>query len=94
MSAHTPKPWNVVKGSGRVQAKDGVGVVYASTCRGIGEAEANAVLAAAAPDLLDALKRCEELLAGITDIRTDLAEFQNGYLKQAREAIAKAEGDS
>lgn len=54
--------------------------------------EADARLIASAPDMLEALTRCAELLGSITDIRTDLAEFQNGYLRQARAAIAKATG--
>jgi hypothetical protein len=56
-----------------------------------GAVEANAHLIAAAPELLDALKRCEELLSGISDIRWDLAEFQDAYIRQARAAIAKAD---
>lgn len=48
----------------------------------------------AGPALLAALERCEELLSSITEIRSDLAEFQDGYLRQARAAIAKARGES
>lgn len=56
-----------------------------------GEAERLARLFAAAPDMLAALTRCKELLEAISDIRSDLSEFRDGCVKQARAAIAKAE---
>ncbi len=94
---HTPGPWHAainVRGfDSQVVGSNGlICEVYGrGNPRNFGSTE-NARLIAAAPDLLDALQRCEELLSSITDIRSDLAEFQDGYLRQARTAIANARG--
>lgn len=70
----------------------------------IGECEANAHLIAAAPELLEALRKAETFIAEETDTRETSClpgptEDEEGYLGQAhaalkacREAIAKATG--
>ena len=102
MSAkHTPGPWYCLpeySNGGEVHSAAGI-ICDASIGRNEreeyqkahrAESEANARLIAAAPELLEALVACNELLAGF------LSESQNGLhraaIEMARAAIAKAQG--
>jgi len=94
MSKHTPGPWsihhefNVFDENGRCVASCGG---YSSNFRDVEpENRANAMLIAAAPDLLEA---CRALLAahsGICEGDGDMGEDED--CARARAAIAKAEG--
>lgn len=99
MSKHTPGTWSdyyaklAPVGSVAVWSDQGGMVRRVALCgthEGIDldEAEANARLIAAAPDLLEALK---ELVAYATDGLGSLSDDWN-VVKDARAAIAKAEG--
>ena len=87
---HTPGPWQVEFGhtqqlSGSVywQVHDGSDAIACNQFCWAGNAEANARLIAAAPDLLDALMSADGLLR------------QLGHsLPNVKDAIAKAEGRS
>lgn len=101
MAAHTPGPWKIsgldphVIGPVRILVMDGTDVPQSRAVARVidrgPEAEANARLIAAAPELLDACKRLlkfnEELCA---DIHVS-EHYPSAEL--ARTAIAKAEGD-
>jgi hypothetical protein len=95
MSAHTPGPWEVV--APRIGASITIyssikQVPIATTCSNTsketlemhrrGEVKANAALIAAAPDLLEALKRC----------RFDSLNMSLADLEFCRTAIVKATG--
>ena len=111
MSGHTSGPWlkstigRRNDGSIAVMSKDGP-VAYANLLRYVkrgtahsindAESESNARLIAAAPELLEALKRCAELL----DDYSDVNDGEDGprpnramsLLTDVEDAIAKAEG--
>ena len=106
MTSHTPGPWDVYPGTrAGIDTKDGsFSIVVAGydddECgiwgRTNAEAEANARLIAAAPDLLEALS---ELLAEAEDIFVCMADATGidrhrhpAPFKKARAAIAKATG--
>ena len=88
---HTPGPWHVGKGSKCVvYDAEGWAVADAVTCHNRHNAiDANARLIAAAPDLLDALRRL--CAVAVWDEDTDRAEF-DAAISGADAAIAKAEG--
>ena len=109
MSKHTPGPWAVSSTERRyVREVNGKRYVASCTdsqdYRTYEEAEANARLIACAPEMLEALKDAAEYLqdkSGCSWLRSD---FQRGcrcsedcssiaVWKQARAAIAKAEGE-
>ena len=107
MSKHTPGPWRVWSekdDDGRITVLEvcetqdrGRHSHFASVAKHWPEAEANARLISAAPDLLAALIACEhELLAVLRSINTDSVHFDGDEfherLKASRAAIAKAEG--
>ena len=90
---HTPGPWDVEpKGSRHfVDGADGLTVAYLDRAgvRERAEIEANALLIAAAPDLLNLLTaagRLEELTG------ENLAVYARTYAALARAAIARATG--
>ena len=100
MSKHTPGPWEVKpyawqRGNVSVfapkfgRAPYGACVAYTPCSDGVGGAEgalANARLIAAAPELLEALKRIDEMCAAPPN-------FSDATMQEiARAAIAKAEG--
>jgi hypothetical protein len=58
------------------------------------EAKANAILIAAAPDLLDALKKCEHALVKATPVKDEDPELQATAIFAASTAIAKATGET
>lgn len=94
--SHTPGPWTLRMGgiSEEIVAISKRGKAWAiarttaSKC-GRDQATANALLIAAAPELLDALKRFANLDA---DTNSYLVANCTKYCEQARAAIAKAEG--
>ena len=95
MSKHTPGPWEVeqdgpwtlVRGRDPELPSDDIPGPLVCTPADNGYTQANAHLIAAAPDLLAALK---EIVAGIS-VGTDP---DHPWIKEARAAIAKAEGRS
>jgi len=93
MSKHTPGPWMVSSNGAAVvdTATHGQELIIVQE-RGV-DSEANARLIAAAPELLEAAIRAEELLSSVTDIASELAPFQNTALRLLRAAIAKAGGE-
>jgi hypothetical protein len=99
MSAkHTSGPWSVdggeeVRGERFVRVTARGGYVVARTKRnGIDDAaEANARLIAAAPELLEALKRMSAVALDLIE-RSGGAETEEPEFQRARAAIAKAEG--
>jgi hypothetical protein len=88
---HTPGPWHC---DGGVQVRTGqflaICEAMASPNRSIDAARANARLIAAAPELLEALR----LFVSVCDTAppTELMASIGSACKQARAAIAKAEG--
>jgi hypothetical protein len=90
MSAHTPGPWSIDWNVGRIDIfRSCVGTLIASIRRsGSAEldetAKANARLIAAAPDMLEALKRIKATGVFVGAIAQEMMD----------EAIAKAEGRS
>lgn len=98
---HTPGPWEFATrpdsgGVSRPVVTHGMDLICAVSRRdgNDAESESNARLIAAAPELLEVMTKCEALLASITSISTDLAPFRDSVLRQARAAIARAEGKS
>ncbi len=90
MSKPTEGPWIAYGGGKRRWAvgKAGGGhCVCQLTQHGDGESKANARLIAAAPELLEALKKCAAVCAGDTTHKDGLIEA----LELARKALAKAE---
>ena len=94
MSAHTPGPWSfarVLYGRGKrrcIEAPNGGTVAWATTQSvQATQAEANARLIAAAPDLLEAL---EETLALALNAFSTTDPYVAGVVAKARAAIQKA----
>jgi hypothetical protein len=91
-TAHTPGPWKAwqPRGDESVPVRtDGLGITIAYVHQGaVTDAQANARLIAAAPDLLIAVQRCLNFIEG-TEAEFG-EEFECGNI--ARAAIAKAEG--
>ena len=97
---HTPGPW-IAHGITINHEQPGVEYPIATTTHSpipTEEAYANARLIASAPDLLAALKSAVSYLeanrpkGNIREIFTQLNEYENGVLKPARAALARAEG--
>jgi hypothetical protein len=107
MSKHTPGPWvvdeaqpgdlfhNVVRGEG-----DSFGVLCRTSINGNANAEADARLIAAAPELLEALRIAQAFMSIASDWNIDEAEI-NGetrstydWLEVVDSAIAKATGET
>lgn len=97
-AAHTPGPWKLENPEmdGEILVTDEQDVTIATVWKQPLDpaewAEANSRLIAAAPEMLDALRLCEDALS-------DLARIDDGTpsvsaLNMARDAIAKAEGGS
>jgi len=97
-NSHTPGPWDKIVHDdkcSRVGAKTLIAVVYSEAFKDRENQEANARLIAAAPDLLEALKKFEHAA-------TSWHEFHHGThiecdelcacIEPATHAIAKAEG--
>lgn len=94
---HTPGPWRLNAGN-EIEIMDTSRAVARAVCGGLSgirlrEAEANARIIAAAPDLLEALQWALDELNGRTRYDEDVAEQQveNCY-RLAEAAIAKARG--
>ena len=98
---HTPGPWKVEKElSSRLaewlitmDAGDrGRGIAIAETVPATGRELANARLIASAPELLEALKHCEDVFMRYEISRVDGEEITDKALQTIRAAIAKATG--
>ena len=88
--SHTPGPWMLSRGAqGDAFAVEGPTrtVAHVKLAR---EAEANAYLLAAAPDLLEALKLAEDYMHLWMEHNTGSTELND--LERIEAAIAKAEG--
>ena len=87
----TPGPWKIgtppPNGEQTIGTAQGLMVAVATTGAGV-QTKANAILIAAAPELMDALE-CMVRLLDVEDAR--LANF--GEVERARAAIAKATGE-
>ena len=97
---HSPGPWRI--DGETIRADNGWEVCNpydTDAPTGLIECGANARLIASAPDLLDALKNAVSYLEAnrpkgkIREIFAQLNEYENGVLKPARAAIARAEGE-
>jgi hypothetical protein len=92
MSKHTPGPWllhgRITQGNhlpcSAVTAKTLIAKVYSEAYNDIDEETANAILIAAAPELLEALKEFVEWI--------EQGDYDISFLAKAQAAIAKAEG--
>ncbi len=90
---HTPGPWKYDETWALIHAEHGSEIAAVHAARGTrGEAQANAHLIAAAPDLLAAL---EAFADNVSDDEDDYPDYEaykqtKRLEKQAREAIAKA----
>ena len=100
---HTPGPWKAASQdaeTNEIPIKCGKSILARVAPRPHWDAtqEANAALIASAPDLLAALKSAVSYLeanrpkGNIREIFTQLNEYENGVLKPARAALARAEG--
>lgn len=101
---HTPAPWRVSSESPRIIQKDyraigsDAGFLIASTMghdnsgfyASEQEADANARLIAAAPELLEALEACTKAMASVLP---DFNPYDQAAYDKARAAIAKAKGE-
>jgi hypothetical protein len=86
--AHTPGPWTIeYETEGGEPYDDGVRIDSLEGPVAFNVIDCSAHLIAAAPDLLDALKRCVQWLS---DLDNDICE--KAELLNAMDAIAKAEG--
>ncbi len=94
---HTPGPWRLIQDgpmpdSRSICAGDyGIGEVW--NLNGNPENLANAHLIAAAPDMLAALERCEQILSNCIVAGEALADHFPTRLAAVRAAIAKAKGE-
>jgi len=101
MSKHTPGPWhhtgrefNDVRDSDDELVAVALHLRVGQPERSVQEAEANARLIAAAPELLDALKKMESALAKCFGPHKAEEGDRHRALAQARVAIAKATGET
>jgi len=101
MSTHTPGPWKIENGhiqqSGIAywQITDGADAICCNQFCYADNSDANARLIAAAPDLLEALKRLAVISDGIYVRMSDgEARLMREAWEKADAAIAKAEGRS
>jgi hypothetical protein len=97
MKTHTPGPWHTIGALADrplVEAEDGGMVADLVEREDDAETRANAILIAAAPELLEALRKC---LSAFSVSATSLPEDRQAVIeavRQAHDAIAKAEGKS
>lgn len=92
MNKHTPGPWQKAEPFASVKAP-GRPCIADCGSRSDLTAQANARLIAAAPDLLAALERTEEILLGGDPVETSEPWCQELVLNVIRPAIRKAKGD-
>lgn len=93
MSAHTDKEWKFIEvfGSCEIMAGSRQLLRYIAAD---GENIANARLMSKAKLLLEALESCADWLDWLDDPRSGLGDNHKLVIKQAREAIAEARGES
>lgn len=93
--SHTPGPWTAHEMTHFGQPGTGFWNVQPITEADATLSEANAHLIAAAPELLEALKRSRTFVQGALDLANDLRTLSapmSECLQQLDAAIAKAEG--
>lgn len=94
---HTPGPWEISQNeAGELDiCEEGAGDMLADLAK-CKNAEANARLISAAPEMLDALRvtlhRAEQARHSSEQLGPIAAEWLDGIITEARQAIAKAEG--
>lgn len=95
---HTPGPWQIEFGHTQTasgiqywQVTDGADAICCNQFCYAGDAEANARLIAAAPDLLEAAKDVLKLFRYHTEDAADAADFAAAVEIQIEAAISKAE---
>lgn len=95
---HTPGPWRIhkystdlIKDAERIVGADGSSVVMDVYGKTLENADANAQLIAAAPDLLEVAERLMNLDSFIS-MHVSFREPWENIIKVARAAIAKARG--
>jgi hypothetical protein len=95
---HTPAPWMITiinaQRQFEIHAEDGVLVALAAPVdrHGVFKTQANALLIATAPELLNALRQLTYEIAGRFRCDDDMGDELRHVVKQARAAIAKVEG--
>jgi len=97
MGKHTPGPWTFTKARTIIHISNGVRPIAEVPCRAdkrtvYPEAEANARLIAAAPEMLEALKAFAEMPTSDESPGTHPDHDMDELIFAARAAIAKAEG--
>ena len=90
MSTHTPGPWTLDPAAETVTGIDRFGEVQIVVYE-LGTNQADARLIAAAPDLLEVLRRIADNKVALAD--RAYADSVNAYQLFARAAIAKATGE-
>jgi hypothetical protein len=93
MTTHTPGNWKVHTEGEKTGILTENNVEHLATCYGFRK-EGNARLMAAAPELLEALKDAEFLLRKAGLMAGPMRDSFNRSASDAREAIAKAEGNA
>ena len=96
MPTHTPGPWHYQEDSDAYThiVRGPTGKIIASTAQNSsGEAEANARLIAAAPNLLSAAKRMLEAVRSKDPAEPGTQRPDGGAVMSLKGAIAKAEGE-
>lgn len=97
---HTPGPWRVTRGNSQMSDKGTT--IWHRECAGVysdaythGDADADALLIAAAPDLLEAIQAVLQIDANGVSLKDRLKSWNAGRpaLEKAEAAISKATGE-
>ena len=100
MNKHTPAPWTIREVAGQsIPGQRAFAIDFNEDQEQVVDwvyEQADAHLIAAAPDLLEALERCERLLRSKRHACEDsnLCRVLDSHISQARTAIAKARGEA
>lgn len=93
---HTPGPWRFVRGydnSNAVITGEGYGLECVALVKSTSCPQSDARLIAAAPELLEALKHCYDLLGRYEINRVDGDQIADEAMSIVRSAITKATGE-